>query len=452
MRILGIDIGTTTISVIMIDGDSGEAIGTRTIAHHGFLKGHMDVSKIQDPQKMLEITKTAVKELSEEFGAPDSIGLTGQMHGMLYVDAEGNAVSPAYIWQDGCGNEVMEDGVTYAEYMKKAGGAAASGYGLISHFYLQKNGMIPKEAVKMATISDYIGMQLCGRKDPVIAVDMAASWGCFDLEKGDFYRAKLEDLGVDLSYLPKVLKEHEIMGYMDEKIPVMVSLGDNQASVLGSVNDLCNTVLLNIGTGSQISVGTEKFVACDGSVELRPCVEGTKLLVGCGLCGGRAYAMLEGFYREVCGCDDSLYAVMETQAREFLASAGKDKSWKIKTTFSGTRSNPKERGSIQNIGIENFTPGAMTVGMICGILEELQEMYLAICEETGSKAICLVGSGNGIRRNLLMRELAEEMYGMKMKIPACKEEAAYGAAIYSMVAAGLVENLAQAQCRIKYEA
>lgn len=451
MRILGIDIGTTTISVIMIDGDSGEAIGTRTIAHHGFLEGHIQASKIQDPQKMLEITEAAVKELSEECGAPDSIGLTGQMHGMLYVDAEGNAVSPAYIWQDGCGNEIMEDGMTYAEYMKKAGGAAASGFGLISHFYLQKNQMIPKTAVKMSTISDYIGMKLCGRKAPVIAVDMAASWGCFDLEKGDFYREELEKLGVDLSYLPEILKEHEIMGHTVENVPVMVSLGDNQASVLGSVNELCNTVLLNIGTGSQISVGTENFVECEGSVELRPCVEGTKILVGCGLCGGRAYAMLEQFYREVCGSSDSLYGQMEKQARDFLAAFGKNAGWKIRTTFSGTRSNPKERGKIENIGIENFCPGAMTAGMIQGILEELQEMYLAMCEKTGSKAVKLVGSGNGIRRNTLMRELAEEMYGMKMLIPACKEEAAYGAAIYSMVAAGLVENLAQAQSRIKYE-
>lgn len=451
MRILGIDIGTTTISVIMIDGDSGESIGTRTIAHHGFLEGHIPAAKIQDPQKMLNITQNAVKELTDEFGTPDSIGLTGQMHGMLYVDENGNAVSPAYIWQDGCGNLPMEDGTTYAEYMKKAGGAAASGFGLISHFYLQKNGMIPETAVKMSTISDYIGMKLCGRTEPVIAVDMAASWGCFDLEKGDFYREELDKLGVDLTYLPEILEKHEIMGHTESGVPVMVSLGDNQASVLGSVNDLCGTVLLNIGTGSQISVGTGDFVDCDGSVELRPCVEGTKILVGCGLCGGRAYAMLEQFYREVCDTEDSLYEKMEKQAREYLASFGKEKSWKIRTTFSGTRSNPKERGNIGNIGIENFHPGAMTVGMICGILEELQEMYLVMCEKTGSKAVNLVGSGNGIRRNRLMRELAEEMYGMKMKIPACKEEAAYGAAIYSMVAAGLVENLAQAQSRIKYE-
>ena len=280
---------------------------------------------------------------------------------------------------------------------------------------------------------------------------MAASWGCFDLEKGDFYRKELQELGVDITYLPEILKEHEIMGYTMEQIPVMVSLGDNQASVLGSVNDLCSTVLLNIGTGSQISVATENYVACEGSVELRPCVEGTKLLVGCGLCGGRAYAMLEQFYRDVCGTENGFYDQMEEQARAFLAAFGKEKSWKIKTTFSGTRSNPKERGSIANIGIENFHPGAMTVGMICGILEELQEMYTVMCEKTGNRAVKLVGSGNGIRRNQLMRELAEEMYGMKMQIPVCKEEAAYGAALYSMAAAGLVESLEQAQSRIKYE-
>ena len=45
MQVLGIDIGTTTISVIMINGESGEAIGTRTIAHHGFIEGHMPVDR-----------------------------------------------------------------------------------------------------------------------------------------------------------------------------------------------------------------------------------------------------------------------------------------------------------------------------------------------------------------------------------------------------------------------
>lgn len=450
---IGIDIGTTTISMIAMNAESGKIMGSRTIPHKTFLQGHIPEAKIQDAEKILQIVKETLDDLITEYGIPSSIGLTGQMHGMLYVDSEGNSVSPLYIWQDGCGNEHMENGKTYAETLRETGGAASTGFGVTTHFYLQKNHMIPKTAVKMVTISDYVGMQLCGRKEPVIARDMAASWGCFDLEKGEFFSDKLADLGMDISYLPKVEKEHDVMGYMvinDLKVPIIVSLGDNQASVLGSVQNLEKTVLLNVGTGSQISVVTTEYYDCNGSIELRPCVDKYALLVGSGLCGGRAYAMLEEFYREIAGSEKALYTAMEKQARAFKETFGAQNAWKIRTTFSGTRSNPEEKGSIQNIGVENFHPGAMTVGMIQGMLEELYEMYSEMCEKTGKKASRLVGSGNGIRKNPLMQEMAETMFGMKMEIPVCQEEAAYGAALYALAAAGIVSNIEEMQEKIRY--
>lgn len=454
MRAMGIDIGTTTASIIMMNADSGEILGSRTIAHDAFLDGHVPEAKIQDANKLYQVAEAAVLELSDEFGAPDCIGLTGQMHGMLYVDIEGEAVSPLYIWQDGCGNFKMEDGKSYAEYLRQTGGAASTGFGLTSHFYLQKNNMIPDSAVKMVTICDYVGMKLCGRKTPVIAKDMAASWGCFDLENKKFLVDEMEKIGVDTSYLPELLECHQVMGYtvgnVPNGVPVVVSLGDNQASVLGSVQDLCETVLINIGTGSQVSVGTANYYDVSGSIELRPCVGDTELLVGSGLCGGRAYAMLEKFYREVTGSEEALYGMMAAQANLFREAYGLNEAWKIKTTFSGTRSNPDMRGSIANIGVENFHPGAMTLGMIQGILNELHEMYVKMCEATGKKATKLVGSGNGIRKNKLMQELAEEMYGMKMEIPLYQEEAAYGAALYSLVAAGVEKDFSEVQKKIKY--
>lgn len=457
MRAMGIDMGTTTISVIMIDGENGELLGSTTISHQAFLKGAQEFNRIQDPQKLWELTEQAVCEMIEAYGAPDSIGMTGQMHGVLYVDQDGQAVSPLYTWQDGSGNEQMEDGITYARYLGRTGGAAATGYGMTTHFYLQQRGLIPSNAAGMTTISDYIAMKLCGNTKPLIARDMAASWGCFDLEKGDFYRRELEELGVDESLLPQILPAHNIVGKTTGRIfhgiPVAASLGDNQASVLGSVRDLTDTVLVNIGTGSQVSLCTEKYLPAQGSIELRPCTETLYLMAGSGLCGGRAYAMLEQFYREACpGAQiDAFYGVMEQQAREFIQSHGRQAAWKIRTTFSGTRSNPQERGSIQGIGVENFHPGAMTVGMLVGILEELQEMYKAMHAMTGISASKLVGSGNGIRRNPLMRELAEELFGMSMDIPACEEEAAYGAALQSLVAAGKAGSMEEMQQKIRYE-
>lgn len=305
-----------------------------------------------------------------------------------------------------------------------------------------KNDMIPKTARKMTTISDYIVMKLCGRSEPVIAKDMAASWGCYDLKNGDFYRYELANLGVNLNFLPELLNDHRIVGAtlgnqdmgIPTGIPVSVSWGDNQASVLGSVKDLSNTVLINIGTGSQVSFGTSVYLETHGTIELRPCTDKFYLMVGSSLCGGRAYAMLEQFYSEVVGKQGKygMYTLMEHQAKEFIENYGKEAAWKIRTTFSGTRSNPGELGSIAGINGENFHPGAMTVGMLQGILGELYEMYQEMCRMTGTKAIHLVGSGNGIRRNALMQELAEEMFQMPMELPVCQEEAAYGAALQSL--------------------
>ena len=230
---------------------------------------------------------------------------------------------------------------------------------------------------------------------------------------------------------------------------MIVSLGDNQASVLGSVSDLCDTVLINVGTGSQVSMGTEDYHDVSGSIELRPCVQGTSLLVGSGLCGGRAYAMLEQFYRQVTGSEEALYDRMAAQAKEFREQYGAEAAWKVKTTFSGTRSNPEERGSITGIGVENFHPGAMTLGIIGGILEELYEMYIEMCRVTGRKATRLVGSGNGLRKNKLMQEMAEEIFGMELAIPQYQEEAAYGAALYALAATGR-ESFSQVQKKIRY--
>lgn len=462
MQVMGIDIGTTTISVIMLDGDSGKLLDSRTVSHHSFMQGRLSVNKIQDADRLACLAKETASELIQIWGIPQSIGLTGQMHGMLYVDKNGQAVSPLYTWQDGSGNEIMEDGCTYARVLGQAAGTASAGYGLTTHFYLQKNGLIPKNAVKMTAISDYVGMRLCERKTPVIARDMAASWGCFDLKKGCFRTEELEDLGVDISYLPEIMGSHGIMGYtageFPEGIPVTVSLGDNQASVIGSVQELSDTVLVNIGTGSQVSLGCTEVYDTEGSIELRPCIEGTYLLAGSGLCGGRAYAMLENFYREIANVsreetqrNTSLYDIMEKHAQAFLKKYGKDAAWKIRTTFSGTRNNPQECGCIEGIRVENFLPGAMTVGMIQGIMDELYEMYLQMVKMTGKKAVRLVGSGNGIRRNPLMRQFAEELFGMKMEIPVCREEAAYGAALQALYAAGFTSSLSKAQEKIQYE-
>ncbi len=450
MYALGIDIGTTSVSVVLLDEQNGSLIDRETVEHSAFVDDGCDAGRVQSAEKIWHIVSECCKKYKEKFGVFSCIGLTGQMHGMLYVDKEGQAVSPLYTWQDGRGNLDMGSGISYAAYLRENGLAAAAGYGLTTHFYLLKNGLVPENAAKITTISDYVAMKLCGNREPVIGADMAASWGCFDLEKRVFKTEEMESVGFDLALLPKLAKGHEIIGHTADGTPVAVSLGDNQASVLGSVCDLENTALINIGTGSQVSVGTAKYIACDGSVELRPCTREANLLVGSGLCGGRAYAMLEQFYREAAGDDEARYNVMLDQAEAFLEKYGSNAAWNVRTTFSGTRDNPEEKGRISGISVVNFHPGALTLGVIKGILEELYDFYKHMCALNGKTAKILVGSGNALRRNRLMQRMAEEIFGMRLSIPAHEEEAAYGAALCAMAASGMAASLVDAQGMIAY--
>ncbi len=416
---LGIDTGTTSISIAAIDS-SGQLLEHRTLNHSSFIKGE-SFNKIQNPERILNFVNEILDDITKTLGTPSGIGFTGQMHGMLYVNAEGDSVSPLYTWQDQSGSETVK-------ILRENGMKCSVGYGLSTHLYLQKARKIPNDAVKMTTISDYIAMKLCEKNSPVLSSDMAASWGCFNLRTHEFMYDSLRSAGVDVSYLPEVMKGYHVIGHTKDDVPVLCSVGDNQAAVMGSLkNAKDDSVLLNVGTGSQISLVTNEYYDSEGDIETRPFGEDKYILSGAGLCGGRAYAMLEGFYESLCGYE--CYSMMLTNAESFIETHGMNDAWKVETTFSGTRSDPAKCGSISGIRVENFCVGALTVGVIRGIIEELHEYYTRMKAITGREAKYLAGSGNGLRKNRLMQRIACEMFGMEVHIPEYTEEAACGCAL-----------------------
>ena len=117
MKIMGIDIGTTTVSIVLTDTETGKQLARETVEHNSFLQSSRPEQKIQDPWQIYEIVRELLAKMQGEHGLPDGIGFTGQMHGMLYVDASGMAVSPLYTWQDGSGEISLEDGRTCVEIL-----------------------------------------------------------------------------------------------------------------------------------------------------------------------------------------------------------------------------------------------------------------------------------------------------------------------------------------------
>ena len=93
---------------------------------------------------------------------------------------------------------------------------------------------------------------------------------------------------------------------------------------------------------------------------------------------------------------------------------------------------PEQTGSITNLSADNFTPAAFVYGTLEGMSRELYQMYQTIQSGTGMQIKRMVGSGNGLRKNPVLCEIVEEMFGAKLALAECEEEAATGAALSSM--------------------
>ena len=123
---------------------------------------------------------------------------------------------------------------------------------------------------------------------------------------------------------------------------------------------------------------------------------------------------------------------------------------KVDTRFCGTRREPERRGGIANLGLENFTPEDFIMGILDGMAEELHTFYREMEKLGVSRAKYLIGSGNGLRMNPWLQRIFEERFGLPMQIPVHKEEAAYGAALWALTAAGVYSSVGEAQQLISY--
>lgn len=425
MITLGLDIGTTTVSAVV--AEKGVVLRSITKPHDSFLKDRPAFERAQDVAVLRAAALDAVAFLTEKYTV-ERIGITGQQHGILYLNDRGEPLSPLYTWQDGRGNLPCEDGSYASVLSRKTGYAVSSGYGLVTHYYNLQHGLVPPDAAVLTTIHDYIAMVLCGKTRPVTEPSDAQSLGFFDLTADDFDFAALQSLGIDPAILPKVVRK-AFVGQTAAGIPVAVPIGDNPASFLGATAGV-DAVLVNVGTGSQISVHTPDPVPLAG-LEVRPYPLGGFLQVGAALCGGRAWAMTERFF------SDALFA-LTGERREVYADLDKlldtvsdGDQPKVETTFDGTRSDPAKRGSITGLSRENFTPAHLALGVLHGMTDELHAMYAGYLQAGLPPKRTLIGSGNGLRKNRHLRRITEATFGMELAMSTQNEEAALGAAMFA---------------------
>lgn len=452
MIMIGLDIGTTSISGLLYD------LETRTVLHSiteaqaskPYSQNH-EWERLQEPGIILQQAERILGLLLSKEPEAAGIGLTGQMHGIVYIDQSGKHLGPLYTWQDGRGGQpcVEDSSYTYAQQLSGIiGYHVAPGYGLATHYYNLQHQLVPEHAVQFCTIADYIAMRLANRSEPLMDTTQVAGIGGFNLQTGDFDQIALIQAGIDVAILPPVVPSGTAIGVTLQGIPVYTSLGDNQASFLGSVPQPAGSLLLNIGTGSQLSAWLPEYKHAPSAMEVRPYPGGGVLLVGAALSGGRSYALLEGFFRQLITAytgeaPADIYSLLAQLLTEEL-SGGKNTGLKVNTQFLGTRAEPGKRGSIEGITLDNFTPAGLAHAFLQGMIDELYG-FLHDLEQQGAKGFSrLIGSGNALRTNPVLCAKAEAAFGVPLTAGAQTEEAAVGAALCAAVGSGVISSFGEA--------
>ena len=436
VKSLGIDIGTTSICLVCYEEGREKLLFTAS-RQNEFLPGTFE----QDPEAIVEKVKDMLAEAERNgFGAgtadtmdssaADSIGISSQMHGILYVDADGCAVSPFYTWKDEKGRELMEDGRSYEACLSQSLGMPVfSGFGTVTHFCLSRKGLIPGKAVKLANIGDYVAMRLTGRKSPLTDESIAASFGGYDVHEGDFAREKLEQAGVDISYYPELCRQGEAAGTY-QGIPVSCAFGDNQASFYGALDKPETQISVNVGTGSQVSLFDSRYYRT-AAADIRPYFHKGCLYVGASLNGGKVYEKLAAFFEEIV----YEFTGQNIQAFDQMARLGAEKKetgLMITPSLYGKRgeagSGADAYGTVKNLTADDFHASDFIRAYVKGMADELYRMYLEFPEEIRRGRTEIVASGNGVRKNLLMAEETAKVFGLPVIFKDTQEEAAAGAA------------------------
>ncbi len=447
MYSIGVDIGTSKLCVIVVDIVQKKIAAFESFANNTTIQSSIPYERLQDADAIVAALLPIIERYEKAY-SPISIGVSTQMHGILYLDDHGQAISPLYTWQDDRGNLPTANGDSYVSTMSaKTGYSLYSGYGLVTHYWHICHQAVPTHAKKLCTIGDYLTLRLTKKTTPILHVSNAHSLGAFDMNCQDFDRIALLHAGIDPILLPTVSASFETLGTTEHGTAVAIAIGDNQASFFGAVNKLEESMLVNIGTGSQISICVTEPKRYLG-LELRPLCHDHYLLCGAALCGGRAYALLERFFVAVtelvtgtpCG---SAYATM---SHPFDLLDDLPQKLTVDTRFDGTRENPSLRGTIGQIGVENFTPLHLIEGVLSGIASELYELYVPYAIDTGTAIGTLICSGNGIRKNNALQSILAKQFQSPVLLPSQQEEAAYGATIFSLVSCHYFATIEEGLC------
>ncbi|MDF5706770.1 MAG: xylulokinase [Nostoc sp. S4] len=410
----------------------------------------------QNSADWVEASLAALFDVSQQLQGYRAIalGLSGQMHGMVPLDAQGKAIRPAILWNDqrtGKAVSEIEAAIPRQELIQRTGNLAITGFQLPKLLWLRAEE--PQAYSRLWQIllpKDYLGYVLTG--ESVTEPSDASGVGCLNLANQQWDIDILHALDINPALFPPVIESTAIAGRLKAEIatrvglpaglPVVAGGGDNAAAAIGlgiSSSNL-NRGSLSIGTSGVIfapCVGVARrrhrpIPDPQGRVHLFCHADGGYHLLGVTLAAGGSLR----WYRDTFAPHLSYTELMDMAQRSQPGARGV----LFLPHLSGERSphlDPDTRGALVNLSLAH-TPADITRAVLEGVAFSLRSVLEVI--SAIAPVHQLLAIGGGARSHVWLRILADVLQ-TELIAPKAEEGAAYGAAILAMVGIGVYPNL-----------
>ncbi len=269
--VLGIDVSTTATKAVLID-EAGAVRGIG-MAEYGF-----DIPRPlwseQDPALWWDGAMAAIRSVRASTGVTAdeivAVGLTGQMHGAVLLDAAGAVLRPAILWNDqrsGAECDAIRTAVGPERLITITGNDALTGFTAPKLVWVRDHEPDTwRRIVHVLLPKDYVRLRLTGD----YALDKADGAGTllFDLAARDWSPEVLAALGIDPAWMPPTFEGPTITGSLSAAAadatglragtPVVAGGGDQAANAVGVGAVEPGIMALSLGTSGVIFAATDR--------------------------------------------------------------------------------------------------------------------------------------------------------------------------------------------------
>ncbi|RWR08256.1 xylulokinase [Paenirhodobacter populi] len=433
---LGIDLGTSGVKALLMDADQrvlGSATAGLSVArpHSGWAE--------QEPADWIAATETAIATLRarHDLSAVEGIGLSGQMHGAVTLDAADRVIRPAILWNDGRSQEQAARLDADPRFRALSGNIVFPGFTAPKLVWMAENEPALFERVAMVLLpKDYLRLWLTGEHVAEMSDAAGTSWLDTGARRwsGDLLAAS----GMRMDQMPRLIEGTEVSGGlradlagawgMKPGIPVAGGAGDNAATAIGAGTVTVGQGFVSLGTSGVLFAATDRYLPRPESAvhAFCHCLPGMWHQMGVVLSASAALEWLS--------------ALLGQSAADLTGALGPDLKAPGEVTFlpylSGERTPHNDataRGAFVGLSASSDR-NALTQAVLEGVAFALAD-NLAVLRAAGSDPEAFLALGGGARSQYWLQVIATAL-NLPLLLPESGDfGAAFGAARLGMIAA-----------------